>query len=74
MKCEIGVAPHMSVEIVIRPQPNAYEGVKHSVTQKVTELRGEAHLLLKLAGSNPAYIIWKYTKQETSPVTDSKAS
>lgn len=64
MKCKNGVAPYMSVEIVIRPQPKAYEGVKHSVTQKVTELRGEAHLPLKLAGSIPAYIIWYIYKSK----------
>lgn len=45
MRRKSRVAPHMNAKIAIRPQPNAYEGVKHSVTQKVTELRGEAHLL-----------------------------
>jgi hypothetical protein len=29
-------------EIVSSPQANAYDGVKHSVSQKDTELRGEA--------------------------------
>lgn len=30
-------------EIVSSPQAKAYDGVEHSVAQKVTELRGEAH-------------------------------
>jgi hypothetical protein len=68
-------------KIVSSPQAKAYDGVKHSVSQKDTDLRGEAHRQPKLIlvkskpiafyainpGANPGI-----TKQKTSPVTSQK--
>jgi len=38
-------------EIVSSLQAKAYDGVKHSVTQKETELRGQAHRQLRPLGA-----------------------
>ena len=70
-----------SPEIVSSLQAKAYDGVEHSVAQKATELRGEAH-----RQSKPTMAQWQSAflrkmklgvrfplvtkKQKTSPVTN----
>lgn len=75
---------HRSQEIVSRPQPKAYVGVKYSVVQKTTDLRGEARLPLTTSKwLNGRAIVFgtigcgfkshfAITKQKTSPVISQK--